>query len=112
MCFFFILTALAAADQTELVTIPLPDAPASALSEASPWQAPTEEHAAPPVAWTQIGDHAVGDKHRLYDASGEIALDCEIRAFELRGSELGAWESVDVEVWAHLECGREELATR
>jgi len=112
MCFFLALITLAAADDAEIITIPLPDAAGEVHSETSPWQDPAEEHAAPPIAWTQIGEHAVGDQHRLYDASGAIALSCKIQAFEVRITNLGAWESDGLEVWARLDCGREALAVR
>ena len=112
MYFFLTLTTLAAADQIEVMTIPLPDAPAAALSESSPWFERSGEHAAPPIAWTQVGEHAIGDEHRLYDASGESAIRCEIRAFELRSPDLGAEESGDAEVWAHLDCCDDSLTAR
>lgn len=112
MCFFLALSALAAANEPEIITIPLPDAAAEVVAETSPWRGDAERHAAPPIAWTQIGEHAVGDEHRLYDASGTLALLCEIQAFEMRTTDLGAWESGGIEVWARLDCGNEILAAR
>lgn len=112
MYFFLALMTLAAAESTEHITVLLPDTAAPVISEISPWQAPTEAHAAPPLAWTQLGVHTVGDPHHLYDASGRLSRSCEIQAFEIRIGGLGEWETNDTEVWARLDCGSEALAAR
>ena len=106
------LSAAAAADDAEIITVPLPDAAVEVVQEAAPWEDPAEAHPSPPVAWSQIGDHRIGDTHALYDATGAVALTCEIQAFELRTTDSGAWESDGVEVWARLDCGSEALAVR
>ncbi|MFT5685760.1 MAG: hypothetical protein ACI8RZ_006714 [Myxococcota bacterium] len=105
------LIATALADDAAIITVPLPDMAAEVVTEAAPW-APDETREGPPLAWSQVGEHRIGGEHLLYGADGEIALTCEIQAFELRSTETGAWASDGVEVWARLDCGSEAVAWR
>ena len=109
--FLIALITAAFANDAAIITVPLPDAAAETTPETAPWldEAPGS---GPPLAWTQIGDHRIGDEHPLFDASGEVALACTIQSFELRSTDVGAWASDGIEVWARLDCGSEAVASR
>ena len=111
MTLILALIAVALADDAATISVPLPDMAAEGVTEAAPWADEADEQG-PPLAWSQIGEHRIGGEHLLYDGDGQIALRCEIQAFELRSTESGAWASDGVEVWARLDCGTEALASR
>lgn len=113
MVFLAVFLSLArAAEPADLQTlhVPLIDVliDEALIGERPTWSTSVAE---PPLAWSQIGDYAVGEPYVLTHLDGAVALTCTIRSFALRPAAPGSsWAQGAWEVWADLHCPLEIVA--
>ena len=94
----------------DTIAVPLPDAAAELVDESPPWGDPAASH--PPLAWSTIGTHTIGDAHVLFDETGAVALRCTVQSFALHEALESPWSHDGVAVWAVLRCPEPVLALR